>query len=271
MRVFRLIEAFRRLVPVRSDALAGQLDLVLVLLDDLAQAEVCDLNLAIVEDDILRLEVVVDNLLLLIVQVLEPREDLRNDQLGLLLIDLLILLQVVVEVRPAAQLQNRAKAVVVDLHRVVMPHHTPVRQLFMDLVLAQRMLDVVVLDLVTPAVIEVVDLAGDLATILQVKRLVHLREATLAEDGQDEVLVVEDGESLAPVDAAVLGLLLVANPLILDQVRALLLFEHLELLLDSSLFIFEQLLLELVDFPLLILINVIELALFKIELTVFVH
>ena len=44
-----------------------------------------------------------------------------------------------------------------------------------------------------------------------------------------------------------------------------------ELLLDSSLLILEQLLLELVDFPLFILINVIELALLKVEFTIFVH
>ena len=73
------------------------------------------------------------------------------------------------------------------------------------------------------------------------------------------------------MDATVLGLLLVTNPLKLYQVRALLLFEHLELLLDSSLLILEQFLLELVDFPLFILINVIELALLKVEFTIFVH
>lgn len=71
-----------------------------------------------------------------------------------------------------------------------MPDHASVRQLFMDLVLAQRMLDVVVLDLITPTVVEVVDLASDLTAILQVKSLVDLGEATLAQDGQDQILVV---------------------------------------------------------------------------------
>ena len=65
--VFRLVEALRRLVPVRADALAGQLDLVLVLLDDLAQAEVSDFHLAVVEDYVLWLQVIVDYLLLLVV------------------------------------------------------------------------------------------------------------------------------------------------------------------------------------------------------------
>ena len=65
--VFRLVEALRRLVPVGADALAGQLNLVLVLLDDLAQAEVSDFHLAVVEDYVLWLQVIVDYLLLLVV------------------------------------------------------------------------------------------------------------------------------------------------------------------------------------------------------------
>ena len=68
------------------------------------------------------------------------------------------------------------------------------------------------------------------------------------------------------MDAAVLGLLLVADALVLDQVRALLLLEHLQLLLDSTFLVLEQLLLELVDLTLLIFINVVELALFEIKL-----
>ena len=65
--VFRLVEALRCLVPVGADALAGQLDLVLVLLNDLAQAEVSDFHLAVVEDYVLWLQVIVDYLLLLVV------------------------------------------------------------------------------------------------------------------------------------------------------------------------------------------------------------
>ena len=67
LRVFRLIEAFWGLIPIRANALAGELNFILVFLYDFAQAEVCDFDLAIVEDNVLGLEVVVDNLLLLII------------------------------------------------------------------------------------------------------------------------------------------------------------------------------------------------------------
>ena len=75
--VFGLVEALGRLVPVRAHALAGQLDLVLVLLDDLAEAEVSDFHLAVVEYYVLRLQVVVNYLLFLVIQVLQPRQNLR--------------------------------------------------------------------------------------------------------------------------------------------------------------------------------------------------
>ena len=66
LRILALIEALGRLVPVGADPLARQLDLVLVLLDDLAQAEVGDLDLAVVENYVLRLQIVVNDLLLLV-------------------------------------------------------------------------------------------------------------------------------------------------------------------------------------------------------------
>ena len=201
--VFGLVEALGCLIPVGADALAGQLNLVLVLLDDLAQAEVSDFHLAVVEDDVLWFQVVVDYLLLLVVQVLQPAQDLRYDQLGLLLSYLLVLLQVIVKVRPTAQLENGTEAVMVNLHRVVVLNHAPIVQLFVDFVLPQRMLNVVVFDLVVPTVIEMVNFAGDFTAILQVKRLVDLREATLAKNTQNEVLVVQNSEGLTAVDTTI--------------------------------------------------------------------
>ena len=117
---------------------------------------------------------------------------------------LLILLEIVVEVGAAAQLQDRAEAIVVDLHRVVVLNHAPVIQLFVDLVLPQSVLDVVIFDLVCPTVVKVVDLAGNFATVLQIKRFVHFREASLSKNRKNQVLVVQDGERLAPMDAAIL-------------------------------------------------------------------
>ena len=107
---------------------------------------------------------------------------MRDYEFSFFLDNLLVFLEIIVEIRPTAQLKNCTEAVVVDLYRVVMSHHSAVRQLFMDLILAQSMLDVVILDLITPTVVEVVNLAGNLTAILQVESLIDLREAALAQD-----------------------------------------------------------------------------------------
>jgi hypothetical protein len=56
--------------------LRGQFDLVLIFADNFAESKVSDLDFAVVEDDVLRFQVVVNDLLLLIVQVLQARQDL---------------------------------------------------------------------------------------------------------------------------------------------------------------------------------------------------
>ena len=68
--VFGLVKAFWSLVPVSADTLACQLDFVLIFLDDFAQTEISDFHLTIVENDVLRLQIVVNNLLFLVVKVL---------------------------------------------------------------------------------------------------------------------------------------------------------------------------------------------------------
>ena len=60
----------------------------------------------------------------------------------------------------------------------------------MDFVLSYRVFDVVVLDLLTPVVVKVVDLAGHLPALLQVVGLVDLRIASFSEDRQDQVAVL---------------------------------------------------------------------------------
>lgn len=82
----------------------------------------------------------------------------------------------------------------VDLDGVVLVYYPPVVEVFVDLVLSDGMLDVVVLDLLGPAVVEVVDLAGYFSAALQVERLVHLRVSALSQDAQYEVAVLEDGK-----------------------------------------------------------------------------
>ena len=56
----------------------------------------------------------------------------------------------------------------VDLHSVILSHNSPVTQILVDLILSDRMFDVIVLDLLGPWVVEVVHLAGHFAAVLQI-------------------------------------------------------------------------------------------------------
>ena len=62
----------------------------------------------------------------------------------------------------------------VNLHGIVVLDNASIVQFLVDLILSQSMFNIVILHLVTPTVVEVVDLAGDFAAIFQVKRLVNL-------------------------------------------------------------------------------------------------
>ena len=70
----------------------------------------------------------------------------------------------------------------VDLHCVELPHDSPVDELRVNLVLPYGVLDVVVLDVLRPAVVEVVDLASDFSAVLKIESLVNFRVASLAQD-----------------------------------------------------------------------------------------
>jgi hypothetical protein len=73
------VEALWGLIPVGANALTCELYFILSLVKSFAQAKVRYFNFSIMEDDILWLQVVVDYPLFLIIQVLYPREDLRDD------------------------------------------------------------------------------------------------------------------------------------------------------------------------------------------------
>lgn len=177
-----LVEALGCLVPVGAHALGRQLDPLGSLVHDLAEAKVRDLDLPIVKDNVLWFQVEVYYLLFALVQVFQAAQNLRYDQLSFLLMNLLVLLQIEVQVRARAQLQYGAEAVVIDLHGIVLVHYSAVVQVLVNLVLSDGVLDVVVLDLLGPAVVEVVDLAGHLAAVLQIEGLVDLGVPALAED-----------------------------------------------------------------------------------------
>ena len=83
------------------------------------------------------------------------------------------LLKVKVEVWARAEFEYGAEAVVVDLDSVVVLDDSSVAELFVDLVLSDSVPNVVLLDLFTPVVVKVMDLAGYLSTGVQVVSLVH--------------------------------------------------------------------------------------------------
>lgn len=144
-------------------------------------------------------------------------------------------------------------------------------QVLVDLVLTNRMLDVVVLDLLRPTVVEVVHLAGDLTTRLQVIRLVHFRVATLAQHAHDKVAILEDSKVITTVvHAAVLGSFLVSHALELLQVHHFLFFQDVKVLFEASLLVLKDLQLELVDFLLLVLIDVVVGGLLEVVLALLI-
>ena len=72
------------------------------------------------------------------------------------------------------------------------------------------------------------------------------------------------------MDATILRLLFISDPLVLNQVGALLFLKHYELLFDLFLLIFKQFELKLIDFSLLVFVNIIELAFLEVKLRVFI-
>ena len=87
---------------------------------------------------------------------------------------MLIFFQVIVEVRSTAKLQYCTETIMIDLYGVIMFDNAPIVELFMYLIFSQSMLDIVILDLVTPAVIEMVYLACNFSAIFQIESFINL-------------------------------------------------------------------------------------------------
>ena len=100
-------EAFGGKIPVCPHPLGRQLEVLV--LGRLAQPEISDLDLPLMEEDVLRFEVVVDDLVGQLVQVANGAHHLPQDQLGLLLGDSLVFFEVVRKVRSLAVLHHRAE------------------------------------------------------------------------------------------------------------------------------------------------------------------
>lgn len=100
-------EALGRQVPVCPHALGGELQVFV--LGGLAETEISDLDPALVEEDVLGLQVIVDHLVRQFVQILDGTHDLPEDESCLLLRDALMLLEVMRKVRALAILHDRAE------------------------------------------------------------------------------------------------------------------------------------------------------------------
>lgn len=61
----------------------------------------------------------------------------------------------------------------VDLYSIVVFDDSSIVKFLVDFIFSQSVLNVVVLDLITPTVIEVMDFAGNFPAVLQVKSLVN--------------------------------------------------------------------------------------------------
>lgn len=73
----------------------------------------------------------------------------------------------------------------INLNRVKMFHNPTILKFLVDLIFSECVLDVVIFDLITPAIIKRVNLAGNLPTHLNIKSLINLREASLSQHRQD--------------------------------------------------------------------------------------
>ncbi len=71
------------------------------------------------------------------------------------------------------------------LHRIEVFHNPAMIKFLVNLIFTQGMLDVVVFYLITPTVVEVVNLACYLTELLKIKRFIYLWEATLAQNRKD--------------------------------------------------------------------------------------
>ena len=160
----------------------------------------------------------------------------------------------------------------VDLDGVELANDSAMTQVLVNLVLTYRVLDVVVFDLLGPAIVEVVHLARDFSACFEVVRLVDLGVAALAEHAQNQIPILEHGKMVARVvHAAVLGPFLVTHALELLQVEHLLFLEQVQLLLEAALLVLKDLQLELIYFLLLILVDVVVGRLLEVVLALLVQ
>ena len=68
----------------------------------------------------------------------------------------------------------------INLYCIKVLYYPSVVEFLMDLIFSKGMLDVVILDLIIPAIIEMVDLACHFSAVFQIKSFIDFRKATFA-------------------------------------------------------------------------------------------
>lgn len=81
--------------------------------------------------------------------------------------DNLVLLQVEIQIVAVAILEDGAERIGVDFEDVEQPHHSRMVQLFVDVVLAQSVLDVIGLLVVLPVLVQLVHFTGHVPLFLR--------------------------------------------------------------------------------------------------------
>ena len=184
---------------------------------------------------------------------------MRDDGSRFPLANDLVLLEVKVQVVSVAVLEHRAERVGVNLEDVKEADNPRMVQLFVDVVLSKGVLDVVGLLVVLPVLVQLVDLAGHVALLLEVKGFVHLTESALAEQHEQQIPLVEHRMVIES------ALVLVVDPLEFADVQIPLPLQFLHLELQVAVLFLEGVLLQLEDLFRLVVLLDVELAVKVVE------
>jgi hypothetical protein len=85
-----------------------------------------------------------------------------------------MLLQIEIEVWSRAELKNCAETIMIDFDSVVLFNDSAIVQVLVNLIFSEGMLDVTFFDLLSPTIIEMMNLASNFTAVLKVISLVYL-------------------------------------------------------------------------------------------------
>lgn len=154
----------------------------------------------------------------------------------------------------------------VDLNGVELPHDSPVIEILVDLVLSDRVFDVVALDFLSPTVVEMMYFDCNLFQSIQIIGFIHLRVTAFSKEAQDQVPVLEKHELSLTLEATVLAAVLVSDPFELLDVHCLLLLQLTELVLQPTFLVLHYLEFECVHLALLVFVDTFESTLIALQI-----